>query len=83
MRFDRLLSMVSHRGSEKGGDAATLKRLLSLVRPYWWRLALAMICLFISGIIHLGFPYAMRVLIDSVFVNRNLVLLNQMLLLLV
>jgi ATP-binding cassette, subfamily B, bacterial MsbA len=81
MILERVLRIVSLRG--RGEDAANLKQLLGLVRPYWRRLSLAALCLLASGIIHLAFPYAMRILIDSVFVKHDLLLLNRMLLLLV
>jgi subfamily B ATP-binding cassette protein MsbA len=81
MILERLLRVVLRRGQE--GDASNLKRLLGLARPYWRRLCVAALCLLVSGIIHLAFPYAMRILIDSVFVKHDLPLLNRMLLLLV
>jgi subfamily B ATP-binding cassette protein MsbA len=83
MILGRLLSVVWRHVGHKGGGATNPKRLLSLARPYSWRLALAAICLLISGIIHLGFPYAMRILIDSVFVKHDLAMLNRMLVLLI
>src|SRR5215467_11778815 len=64
-------------------EVANSKRLLGLARPYAGRLVVAAICLLVSGGIHLCFPYAMRILIDSVFVKHDLALLNRVLVLLV
>jgi subfamily B ATP-binding cassette protein MsbA len=83
MILDRLLGLTLRRIRYDKNEVANSRRLLGLARPYYGRLVLAAMCLLISGMIHLGFPYAMRVLIDSVFVKHDLVLLNRMLVLLI
>jgi ATP-binding cassette, subfamily B, bacterial MsbA len=81
--LNRTVYFKTRRSNEKENDGANLKRLFSLSLPYRRRLVLAAVFLFISGALHLGFPYAVRVLIDSVTVNRDMVLLNRMALLLI
>ena len=54
-----------------------LRRLLGFVRPYWRRMAVAVIFLIISSILGLVLPWAVRGLIDTVFVSNNLAALNR------
>ena len=53
-----------------------LKRLLSYARPYWVRIAVALLSLLISSILGLIFPQLVRVLIDSAFTEHNARKLN-------
>src|SRR5579884_1529922 len=47
------------------------RRLLLLIRPHLGRMVLASICLGLSTVGGLAVPYAVRLLIDSVFVHHN------------
>ena len=54
-----------------------LRRLLALVRPYWRRLAAAVIFLIISSALGLVMPWVIRGLIDTVFVRQDYRTLNR------
>jgi subfamily B ATP-binding cassette protein MsbA len=70
------LSLIQRR-PVKEGSPASFSRLLKLAQPYWKRLLLAASCLVIGGLVQLAFPYALKILIDSALVNRDIALLNQ------
>jgi len=53
-----------------------LRRLCGYVVPYWPRLSGALIGLLLSSAITLALPYAIRLLVDSVFLNRDFRQLN-------
>jgi len=57
-----------------------LRKLLRYVRPYWLRLAWATLALSIGSLISLALPWALRLLVDSVFVQRRQAQLNQLVL---
>lgn len=53
-----------------------LRPLFAYLRPYWKQVGLAIIGLIFSSLITLALPYAMRILVDSVFLNMDLRELN-------
>ncbi len=53
-----------------------LKRLFAYVRPYWLRMTLAAVALVFSSLITLALPWAIRTLVDTVFVSGNVAQLN-------
>lgn len=65
--------------SVTGGAAL---RLLSLARPHAGRLALAAVCMLVSTVGFLAIPYAIRLLVDTVFLKHDTSQLNRMTLLL-
>ena len=52
-------------------------RLLAFIRPYWRRLAIAVVCLVVSAGLGLVLPWVVRSMIDSVFVSRDFAALNR------
>ena len=48
-----------------------LRRMMALVAPYWGRFALAAFLLIVSTLIGLALPWAIRILVDTVFVAGN------------
>ena len=52
-------------------------RMVRLVAPYWRSLALAAVLLLLSNAVVLALPLAVRWLVDTVFVSRNLGQLNR------
>jgi len=48
-----------------------LRRLFKFVKPYWKQMALAAISLTVWSLISLALPYAIRYLVDSVFVSTS------------
>jgi len=49
----------------KSYDAALMRRLLQYVRPYWKRMALAVLLLFIASVLDIAGPYLTKVGIDQ------------------
>lgn len=47
------------------------KRLLNLVRPHWWRLLLAMICMAMVALCTSAVAYLIKPLLDEVFIARD------------
>lgn len=62
------------------GSPRDLLRLLAYLKPYRWRIALALAALIIGNLMGLAFPQLVRVLIDAAFIERNISKLNQTLL---
>ncbi len=56
---------------------ANLRRLFRYVRPYWLQMTLATVALLCSSLIALALPWAVSLLVDSVFASSNAQLLNQ------
>ncbi len=56
---------------------ANLRRLFRYVRPYWLQMLVATIALLCSSLIALALPWAVSLLVDSVFTSSNAQLLNQ------
>ena len=56
---------------------ANLRRLFRYVRPYWLQMLLATVALLCSSLIALALPWAVSLLVDSVFTSSNAQLLNQ------
>lgn len=54
-----------------------LKRLLPLVRPYRWALALASVCLVIGAALNLSLPLIMGQMLDSAFSHANRALIDR------
>ncbi|MEM7532121.1 MAG: ABC transporter ATP-binding protein [Chloroflexota bacterium] len=54
-----------------------LRRLFTYLTPHWPRLALAIVGLIGSSVITLALPYAIGLLVDSVFLAQDFVQLNQ------
>ena len=54
-----------------------LRRLFRYVRPYWLQMLLATVALLCSSLIALALPWAVSLLVDSVFTSSNAQLLNQ------
>lgn len=48
-----------------------LKRLLSLIKPHWWRLTLAMICMGLVAASTSAVAYLIKPLLDEVFIARD------------
>jgi subfamily B ATP-binding cassette protein MsbA len=48
------------------------KRLMKLVKPHWWRLLLAMICMGLVAACTAGVAYLIKPLLDEVFIARDL-----------
>jgi subfamily B ATP-binding cassette protein MsbA len=61
---------------------ATSRRLLNYLRPFWFSMLLAALCLLFSSGANLIFPWIVQHLLDSVFVHHDQALLNQIALLL-
>ena len=59
------------------------RRLFQFVRPYRGRLYLALVAISIGSLLGLAGPYTLQFLIDAVFKNNNVTLLNQITLLLI
>jgi len=53
-----------------------LRRLYHYITPYWRRLAVTIVGLICSSLITLALPYAIQLLVDSVFVERDYGRLN-------
>jgi ATP-binding cassette, subfamily B, bacterial MsbA len=60
-----------------------LKRLFGLVKPYRARLGLALIFISLGSILGLAGPYTLQFLVDAVFVEGSVQLLNQIALILI
>lgn len=56
---------------------------LSLLRPYRKQALLALVAIFITNLLSLAFPWAIKLIIDEVLVKKSLVLLNSLALVLV
>jgi subfamily B ATP-binding cassette protein MsbA len=56
---------------------ANLRRLFRYVRPYWLQMTLATVALLVSSLIALALPWAVSLLVDSVFTSGDAQLLNQ------
>jgi len=54
----------------KSYDAALMRRLLQYVRPYWKRMALAVLLLFIASVLDIAGPYLTKIGIDD-YINGN------------
>jgi subfamily B ATP-binding cassette protein MsbA len=65
------------------GSPRDLLRLLAYLKPYRWRIALALVALIIGNLMALAFPQLVRVLIDAAFLERNLSKLNTTLLIII
>jgi ATP-binding cassette subfamily B protein len=52
-------------------DAALMRRLLKYVRPYWTRMALAVLLLFIASVLDVVGPYLTKIGIDDYIVHKN------------
>jgi len=52
--------------------------LFRYVRPYWKRMAGATLALTLGSLIMLALPYTLRLLVDSVFVSKQVAQLNQL-----
>jgi len=52
-------------------DAALMRRLLKYVRPYWTRMALAVLLLFIASVLEIAGPYLTKIGIDDYIVHKN------------
>ncbi len=61
--------------------AAVLATLLPFLKPYRWRIALALACLFASKVANLGVPMLMKSLVDGLNVEPSLLVLPVALLL--
>jgi len=59
-------------------NRATYKRMLDLVKPYWRRMVLAMLCMLGVGWTTAGQAYLIKPVLDEIFSNKNA---NQLLLL--
>ena len=62
------------------GSPRDLLRLFAYLKPYRWRITLALAALIIGNLVGLAFPQLVRVLIDAAFLERNTAKLNQTLL---
>jgi len=54
----------------KSYDAALMRRLLQYVRPYWKRMALAVLLLFIASVLDIAGPYLTKIGIDE-YISGN------------
>ena len=52
-------------------NRAAYKRLFDLVRPYWKRLSLAILCMMGVGFATAGAAYLIKPVLDGIFVNKN------------
>lgn len=52
-------------------DAALMRRLLTYVRPYWPRMALAVLLLFVASVLDVVGPYLTKIGIDDYIVHKN------------
>lgn len=52
-------------------NTAAYKRLVDLVRPYWKRMILAMVCMMGVGWTTAGTAYLIKPVLDDIFVNKN------------
>src|SRR5574342_511432 len=52
-------------------DASLMRRLLKYVRPYWTRMALAVLLLFVASVLDVVGPYLTKIGIDDYIVNKN------------
>ena len=68
--------------TEPQSNRRIARRILRLARPHVGRLLLAALCMVISTVSFLAIPYAIRLLIDTVFVHHDAAQLNRMTLLL-
>ena len=71
--------ILQRAGENEGGkafDPQMIIRLLSFVRPYWQRMALAFGCMVVAAGLTLVTPYLVKVAIDDHITNRNLAGLN-------
>jgi subfamily B ATP-binding cassette protein MsbA len=59
-----------------------LRTLFRYVKPYWRQMALAGLALVVGSLISLALPWALRALVDSVFVSREQERLNHLILIL-
>lgn len=74
-RAGRLARPVS---DESPGDPLNWRRLLTYLRPYQWRMALALSLLAGSSAISLAFPLVIVQLLDAVLQQQNMALLNRL-----
>lgn len=58
-------------------DAKIVLRLLTFVRPYWQRMAIAFVLMLIASALTLLTPYLIKIAIDEHIANRNLAGLNR------
>ena len=68
------------KGKKERGSPRDLLRLLAYLKPYRWRIAVALAALIIGNLVGLAFPQLVRVLIDAAFIERDTSKLNQTLL---
>ncbi len=59
------------------------RRLFTFVRPYRFRLFIAIIAIVVGSILGLAGPYTLQYLIDAVFTQKNAALLNQITIILI
>ncbi len=64
-------------GRKKLPPPTALKRLLPLVRPYRWALALASLCLVIGAALNLSLPLIMGRMLDSAFSHASRALIDR------
>jgi subfamily B ATP-binding cassette protein MsbA len=62
-------------------DRATIKRLLSLARPYWRQFALAAVCLVVATAVTLSLPIFIQGLVDATVVHKDPALMTNLLML--
>ncbi|MGH8106405.1 MAG: hypothetical protein ACREO2_08795, partial [Arenimonas sp.] len=55
--------------------AAVLTSLLPFLKPYWFRICLALLCLVIAKLANLGSPILMKNIVDQMNVDPNLLML--------
>ncbi|HSO72182.1 MAG TPA: ABC transporter transmembrane domain-containing protein, partial [Thermodesulfobacteriota bacterium] len=52
------------------------ERLLSLVKPYWFRLALAMVCMAVVAGVTALMAYLVKPVLDDIFFQKNMATLS-------
>jgi subfamily B ATP-binding cassette protein MsbA len=73
-----LVGVADVSGASKGlKSPKVLAKLLPLLRPYRWKLALASVCLLVAAAVNLAFPLVVGDLLDAAFVNRDRGALNR------
>lgn len=63
----------------KGGNINTevpYRRILEFVRPYWFRLVSAMLCMLVFGALTAATAYLVKPVLDDIFFKKNLVMLK-------
>ncbi|MGC8787973.1 MAG: hypothetical protein ACP5Q1_11165, partial [Anaerolineae bacterium] len=78
--FLSVCSVFSVVRREEGGGVIELRALFRYVRPYWKQMTLAGLALVAGSLISLALPWALRALVDSVFVSREQEQLNRLIL---